>query len=450
MNCILCDRTTAHRMPCCQKSLCSGCLLQTFEGEGTTCAHCRSVMNINSLINNNYCDRCDANTITYCSNCACYLCEGCWDIIHSGRKLSLHEKGTHVVDKKPLYEALELNVKNMIGVQKDLDSLDSKSINKIPTLRQMVEGQIDEEFNRIYELLCVRRAEAFKLVDQHATDLSQELKTTYGGYQKAHTSLQSHILDGTDPTLKVEPYMSNLNFEFSIMPQEIRPLLKPIVIKGNYYVITKDGDFKAPHTGYVTLILIGGGASGGQGGSAFRGGGGSGFLVIEEKFFMEKDRTYPVTIGKGGVFDFNHQSQGTDGSPTIFGPLQAKGGKAPLKYEGGVGQANGGKGGHHWPAVGVQGMSILLDKYDNIRGGQGGQGGSSPPGRMFDYAGGGGGGGIVVTGYEVRASNGGGSGNFGYGGEGFGSGGAGGFYDSGRNKYGAGGNGANGAVIILY
>jgi hypothetical protein len=182
---------------------------------------------------NNYCDRCDATTLTYCSQCACYLCEGCWNIIHSGRKLSLHQKGTNVVDKKPLYDALALNVKNMNLVQKDIDSLHPDSINKAPTLRRIIEGQIDQEFNRMYELLCMRRTEAFKLVDERATEAMMLLKTEYIEYQKVHNMLQTNILDGTEPKDMIIPYVSNMKFDFTITHEEVAPLLK--TISGNYY-----------------------------------------------------------------------------------------------------------------------------------------------------------------------------------------------------------------------
>lgn len=235
MNCILCERITRHQMSCCQKPLCSGCLLQTFQGDHTTCAHCRSALNMEELISNNYCDRCDANTLIYCSQCGCYLCDGCWDIIHSGRKLSLHQKGTQIIDKKPLYEALALNAHNMNLVQKDIDSLHPESINKTPTLRRMVEGQIEQEFNRLYELLCVRRTEAFKLVDERAMEATVMLKTEYVDYQKAQSDLQTQILDGSELQTNISPYVSKVKFEFNITHREIAPLIETVDLKGTYY-----------------------------------------------------------------------------------------------------------------------------------------------------------------------------------------------------------------------
>lgn len=398
----------------------------------------------------NYCDRCDGNTYTYCEKCECYLCDGCWDIVHSGRKLSLHEKGTHVVDKSALYDALALSAHNINRIQKDIEALDPVSINKVPTLRGVLEDQIDAEFNRLYQVLCDRRMEAFKLVDQKASDLMVNLKSQGVEYQKIQSSLRTHILEGNPNKVVLDPYVSNIRFDFTVTHGMVAPLLELVTISGTYHVLTKDGVFKGPHTGYVTIILIGGGASGGQGGSGYRGGGGSGYVVVKDAFFMEKDHHYPVTIGKGGHFDHQSQSHGANGSKTVFDAFSAEGGNAPLKYEGGLGGSDGGKGGHQYPEFGVNGRSLIhhsLMNKSNIRGGQGGRGGNP---YRDGYAGGGGGGGLFVTGYQLKASDGNGHVNHGYGGEGFGAGGGGGGFAYIQNKYGAGGNGSDGCCIIIY
>jgi hypothetical protein len=109
--------------------------------------------------------------------------------------------------------------------------------------------------------------EALKLVDQKAGCVSMSLKDEYLKHQKVQSSLQNIILDGSHSEIEITPYNSNVQFELTVTHHDITPLLETITISGTYYVITKDGDFKIPHTGYVTLILIGGGASGGQGGS---------------------------------------------------------------------------------------------------------------------------------------------------------------------------------------
>ncbi len=240
------------------------------------------------------------------------------------------------------------------------------------------------------------------------------------------------------------------------------------------HTITESGDIEITEEQNVNILLIGGG---GGGGAVIGGGGGAGGVLFFDDYLLEK-RTYPVTIGQGGLAYNNNNTykSGDNGTDTIFNGWTAIGGGGGGGYkksgnEGGssggsasnnntaasvVNQGSGGGNGDDNNISGGGGGYSQAGEDNTTNGGKGGDGIEWPPGSNVWYAGGGGGG--------IRNTY---AGTYGQGGKGgggagrkndsradngqpnTGSGGGGGGYASHNNAQHA-GFGGSGVVVIAY
>jgi Concanavalin A-like lectin/glucanases superfamily len=276
-------------------------------------------------------------------------------------------------------------------------------------------------------------------------------------------------------------------------------------------IITATGTWTAPANVYsISAVVVGGG---GGGGSWNGPGGGAGGLVLSA-IAVTPGTTYPITIGSGGIGNYNgyQGNQGinaTNGGNTVAFSLTALGGGYASTYSSQPAGNNGGSGGGAWSSY-TPGNSIQFstygyglgnaggagqgvgNNYSETAGGgggagsAGGAGGASqtlqgtggagvtfamfnlisvgqlsagPNGNSYYLAGGGGAGGNRYGGYGLAGAGGGGVGGVGQaggptnGGTGLsatGGGGGGAGYTNTNQSGGAGGNGGSGVVAIYY
>lgn len=205
-------------------------------------------------------------------------------------------------------------------------------------------------------------------------------------------------------------------------------------------LLAASGNFTAPVTGWYRVKVIGGGGAGGgapqfgangTSNGVAAGGGGSGYIV-EDFVYLTAGQTVPVTIGAGGVAAI--LQNGGNGGATSFQSIVAQGGM-------------GGFAGGRTPSTGTG------NGFYGGLGGAGGVAGQNGEGGGAGYGVGGAGGSTGILSGQYNAQRGtdgvGVSGTGGNGGYGLGSGGGGGGSTStaGGN---AGGNGAQGGIIIEY
>lgn len=222
------------------------------------------------------------------------------------------------------------------------------------------------------------------------------------------------------------------------------------------HTFTESGTFTASAALTADILVVGGGGSGGG-----MGGGGGGGAVIVSSGFSLGAGSYTVTIGAGGIHSGNGYDAGVDGGDTSFGTeFLAAGGKGGHEWYGAGGDC--GDGIHHGGAsvsgapgasgggAGAGGDGVSAVELTCGNGGPGIQNAFQGVARYFGAGGGGGAQGPNVPGSAVSpgagsgASNGGEIGGSAEANTGSGGGGGGGWAPS------AGGNGADGIVVVRY
>lgn len=222
------------------------------------------------------------------------------------------------------------------------------------------------------------------------------------------------------------------------------------------HTFTESGTFTASAALTADILVVGGGGSGGG-----MGGGGGGGAVIVSSGFSLGAGSYTVTIGAGGIHSGNGYDAGVDGGDTSFGTeFLAAGGKGGHEWYGAGGDC--GDGIHHGGAsvsgapgasgggAGAGGDGVSAVELTCGNGGPGIQNAFQGVARYFGAGGGGGAQGPNVPGSAGSpgagsgASNGGEIGGSAEANTGSGGGGGGGWAPS------AGGNGADGIVVVRY
>jgi hypothetical protein len=132
----------------------------------------------------------------------------------------------------------------------------------------------------------------------------------------------------------------------------------------------------------VLVVAGGGGGGGGDVGS----GGGAGGLIYNSNFAVTPGTQLTVTIGDGGAGSPTYNIDGSNGSPSVFGSLEAIGGGGGASWGSGTGQDGGSGGGGVGGSAGGLGTA-----------GQGFAGGTGLSGPDYPQGGGGGAGGVGQT-----------------------------------------------------
>jgi len=246
-----------------------------------------------------------------------------------------------------------------------------------------------------------------------------------------------------------------------------------VVTSNGYYIctFTNNGTFSVTSTGIVDVLVVAGGGGGGKTG----GGGGAGGMIYSNSYPVVASN-YTVTVGGGGAGSTSRNSQGGNGTNSIFGPLVAVGGGGAGSFSltsGNTGGSGGGstEGGTAGSSTSGQGHMGGGSASGNVAGGGGGGAGAAgASGVATGNIGGNGGAGsnCSISGAAVYYAGGGGGGGDTAGTGGIGGGGAGtnananatvgspitgGGGGGARDSSDLGGNGANGGsgiVIVRY
>ena len=131
----------------------------------------------------------------------------------------------------------------------------------------------------------------------------------------------------------------------------------------------------------VLVVAGGGGGGGGDVGS----GGGAGGLIYNSNFAVTPGTQLTVTVGAGGAGSSTYNIDGSNGSPSVFGSLEAIGGGGGASWSSGTGQDGGSGGGGVGGSAGgfgtagqgfAGGTGVGFPDYP-----QGGGGGAGGPGQ---------------------------------------------------------------------
>lgn len=288
----------------------------------------------------------------------------------------------------------------------------------------------------------------------------------------------TQVYEGTGTTVTVDNLQDSIDYRFGIfaigkngkykdpVTKNYTPEIYPKYTYTGQHALVKDGGddwrIKLLSSGTlnvlkklkVDIFMVGGGAGGGSANASSAGGGGGGYTLTQKNVLLSESSPITVVIGAGGTSK-------KEGGRTQFKDFSVGGGEAVLSYSGGNGGSGGGSGRFSGGIPGNGGE----DGNDGGNGtdGRGGKGQGTttrefeePDGEL--YASGGGGSGDLVGGLGGNGQpNLAGSGKSivvagdqytgGKGGGGYGAGGGGGVGFGGSSDN-AGGNGAQGIVII--
>jgi hypothetical protein len=159
------------------------------------------------------------------------------------------------------------------------------------------------------------------------------------------------------------------------------------------------GNWVAPYTGLVNIVIVAGGAGGGAstgGGFGGGGGGGAGGSVLSLTVHVVAGNTYAFTVGQGGAGGTSGNNGSITNTSSIFGPYtisqHANGGgryssvtgvggdggvgAGGASYGGGIGGAGGGGGDSGGSGAGNGGAAGAVSTIGNFIGVQGGAGGN--------------------------------------------------------------------------
>jgi len=144
MSCIICYDVHTINLEC-KHDICIQCIMNIFDGfENTHCPVCNDTICMEDVIRYNPCFRCKNCSADYCSKCNAFLCNDCWEIIHSFKPLNLHLKSSYLGNKDRMKEILaELCLCNqdMKKIESDLSELNNENLKiksvKITTLEKL-------------------------------------------------------------------------------------------------------------------------------------------------------------------------------------------------------------------------------------------------------------------------------------------------------------------------
>lgn len=289
----------------------------------------------------------------------------------------------------------------------------------------------------------------------------------------------TQVYEGTGTTVTVDNLQDSIEYYFAVFAIGKNGKYKDPVVKnytpaiypkytytGQHVLIKDSGDdwrIKLLSSGTLNVLknlkvdvfMVGGGAGGGSASASSAGGGGGGYTLTQKNVLLSESSPITVVIGAGGTSK-------KEGGRTQFKDFSVGGGEAVLSYSGGNGGSGGGSGRYNLGTNPGNGGEDGNDGGDGTDGNGGkGQGTTTrefgePDGEL--YASGGGGSGELVGGLGGNGQpNLAGSGQSivvggqqytgGKGGGGYGAGGGGGVGLGGSSDN-AGGNGAQGIVII--
>lgn len=290
----------------------------------------------------------------------------------------------------------------------------------------------------------------------------------------------TEVYSGTDTTVTVSNLQDSINYHFAVFAignngkykapavKTYTPEIYPKYTYTGQHVLIKDGGddwrIKLLSSGTLNVLknlkvdvfMVGGGAGGGSASASSAGGGGGGYTLTQKNVLLSESSPITVVIGAGGTSK-------KEGGRTQFKDFSVGGGEAVLSYSGGNGGSGGGSGRYNLGTNPGNGGEDGNDGGDGTDGNGGkGQGTTTrefgePDGEL--YASGGGGSGELVGGLGGNGQpNLAGSGQSivvggqqytgGKGGGGYGAGGGGGVGWGSGSSDSAGGNGAQGIVII--
>ena len=128
VSCIICDKPHAVVLQC-SHAMCVECILNVFDGyESTLCPVCRQCINMDAIIQVNPCARCKKCQSEYCQSCGNFLCDECWNVIHSFKPLNSHSKHFYSVDpnlRKNVLSKLESDLDDLKQIEMDLGNLNN-------------------------------------------------------------------------------------------------------------------------------------------------------------------------------------------------------------------------------------------------------------------------------------------------------------------------------------